>query len=116
MLLSPAVAPGINPDRARKMGGAGQSAMRATAAALGRDTRGCPDAARVGRGSVKGASDTMVTEDNVLNALDKPRKLFSIQQLTDPSGSSDALQTLLMKMRDAGKVAFDIKKGAWRKL
>ncbi len=58
----------------------------------------------------------MVTEDNVLNALDKPRKLFSLQQLTDPSGSSDALQTLLMKMRDAGKVAFDIKKGAWRKL
>ncbi len=46
----------------------------------------------------------------------KPRKLFSIQQLTDPSGSSDALQILLMKMRDAGKVAFDIKKEAWRKL
>jgi len=58
----------------------------------------------------------MMTEDGVLNALDKPRKLFSIQQLTDPSGSSDALPTLLMKMRDAGKVAFDIKKGAWRKL
>jgi len=66
----------------------------------------------VGRASVNGASDTMVTEDKVLNALDKPRKLFSIQQLTDPSGSSDALQILLMKMRDAGKVAFDIKKGA----
>jgi len=67
-------------------------------------------------GIVNGASETMVTEDGVLNALNKPRKLFSIQQLTDPSGSSDALQILLMKMRDAGKVAFDIKKEAWRKL
>ena len=58
----------------------------------------------------------MVSEDAVLKALDKPRKLFSIRQATDPSGSDEALQILLMKMRDAGKLAFDIKKGTWRKL
>ncbi len=58
----------------------------------------------------------MVTEDAVLKALDKPRKLFSIRQVTDPSGSDEALQILLMKMRDAGKVGFDIKKGTWRKI
>ena len=58
----------------------------------------------------------MVTEDEVLRALDKPRKLYSILQVVDPSGSTEPLQILLMKMRDAGKVAFDIKKGSWRKL
>ena len=57
----------------------------------------------------------MVTEDAVLKALEKPRKLYSILQVTDPSGSTDALQVLLMKMRDEGKVKFDINKGNWRK-
>ena len=51
----------------------------------------------------------------MLNALDKPRKVFSILQATDPGGSSEALQILLMKMRDEGKVKIDIKKGNWRK-
>ena len=53
----------------------------------------------------------MVTEDAVLKALDKPRKAYSILQATDPGGSSDALQVLLMRMRDEGKVKFDINKG-----
>ncbi|WP_237479025.1 hypothetical protein [Lichenibacterium dinghuense] len=57
----------------------------------------------------------MVTEDAVLKALDKPRKVYSILQVTDPGGSTDALQALLMKMRDEGKVKFDINKGNWRK-
>ena len=34
----------------------------------------------------------MVSEEAVLKALDKPRKLFSIRQVTDPSGSDEALQ------------------------
>lgn len=57
----------------------------------------------------------MVTEDAVLKALDKPRKLYAILQATDPGESSDALQALLMKLRDEGKVKFDINKGTWRK-
>ena len=57
----------------------------------------------------------MVTEEAVLKALDKPRKLYSILQATDPGGSSDALQALLLRMRDDGKLKFDINKGNWRK-
>ena len=57
----------------------------------------------------------MVTEDAVLKVLDKPRKVYAILQVTDPGGSTEALQILLMRMRDEGKVAFDIKKGNWRK-
>ena len=58
----------------------------------------------------------MVSEDAVLKALDKPRKIYSILQVVEPGGSSEALQILLMKMRDQGKVAFDIKKGSWRRV
>ena len=57
----------------------------------------------------------MVTEDAVLAALDKPRKLYAILQATDPGGSTESLQVVLMKMRSEGKLAFDIKKGTWRK-
>lgn len=58
----------------------------------------------------------MVSEDAVLKALDKPRKIFSIRQAVDPAGSEESLQILLMRMRDSGKLAFDIKKGTWRKV
>lgn len=58
----------------------------------------------------------MVTEDAVLAALDKPRKLYAVLQATDPGGSTESLQILLMKMRSEGKLAFDIKKGTWRKV
>jgi hypothetical protein len=56
----------------------------------------------------------MVTEDDVLKALDKPRAVYALQKLLDPSSkSTDALQDLLMRMRTAGKVKFDINKGNW---
>ena len=58
----------------------------------------------------------MTTEDAVLEALDKPRALYAVQQRVDPSNkSTDALQDLLMRMRAAGKVKFDIKTGKWSK-
>lgn len=59
---------------------------------------------------------SMTREEEVLAALDKPRALYSIQQLVDPSNkSTDGLQELLMRMRSEGKVLFDIKSGRWRK-
>lgn len=58
----------------------------------------------------------MVKEEDVLAALDKPRAIYSLQQRLDPSNkSTDALQDLLMRMRTAGTVKFDIKTGKWRK-
>ena len=58
----------------------------------------------------------MVKEEDVLAALDKPRAVYPLLQLLDPSNkSTDALQELLMRMRAAGKVKFDIKAGKWRK-
>ena len=56
----------------------------------------------------------MTKEDEILAALDKPRAVYSIQMLVDPSNrSTEALQDQLIKMRAAGKVKFDIKKGLW---
>ena len=56
----------------------------------------------------------MINEADVLAALDKPRAVYPLQQLLDPSSeSTDALQDLLMRMRAAGKVKFDIKTGKW---
>jgi hypothetical protein len=58
----------------------------------------------------------MVKEEDVLASLDKPRAVYAIQQLVDPSSkSTDALQDLLMRMRTNGKVKFDIKNGKWSK-
>ena len=58
----------------------------------------------------------MTKEEDVLAALDKPRALYAIQQLVDPSNkNTDALQELLLRMRAAGKVKFDIKTGKWSK-
>jgi hypothetical protein len=58
----------------------------------------------------------MTREEDVLEALDKPRALYSVQMLVDPSNkSTDALQELLMRMRSEGKVKFDIKSGRWSK-
>jgi hypothetical protein len=59
----------------------------------------------------------MTREENVLEALDKPRALYGLQQRLDPSNkSTDALQELLMRMRTEGKVKFDIKTGKWSKV
>jgi hypothetical protein len=58
----------------------------------------------------------MIKEEDVLEALDKPRALYPLQQRLDPSNkSTDALQELLMQMRTEGKVKFDIKSGKWSK-
>lgn len=58
----------------------------------------------------------MVKEEEVLAALDKPRAVYSLQKLLDPSNrSTDALQELLLRMRAAGKVKFDINSGKWSK-
>jgi hypothetical protein len=58
----------------------------------------------------------MIKEEDVLATLDKPSALYSLQQRLDPSSkSTDALQDLLMRMRAAGKVKFDIKTGKWAK-
>ena len=59
----------------------------------------------------------MTTEEAVLEALDKPRALYAVQQRVDPSNkSTEALQDLLMRMRAAGKVKFDIKTGKWSRV
>jgi hypothetical protein len=56
----------------------------------------------------------MTKEEDVLSALDEPSAIYSLQQRLDPSSkSTDALQDLLMRMRAAGKVKFDIKTGKW---
>lgn len=58
----------------------------------------------------------MTNEAEILAALDKPSALYALQQRLDPSSkSTEALQDLLMRMRAAGKVKFDIKTGRWRK-
>lgn len=58
----------------------------------------------------------MTKEEEVLTALDKPRAIYSLQKLLDPSSkSTDPLQDLLMRMRAAGKVKFNIKTGLWSK-
>ena len=58
----------------------------------------------------------MTKEEEVLAALDKPRAIYSLKQLVDPSSkSTEALQDLLMRMRAEGKVKFDIKSGKWSK-
>jgi hypothetical protein len=58
----------------------------------------------------------MTTEDDVLAALDKPRAVYALQKMLDPSSKSgEALQDQLLRMRAAGKVAFDIKSGLWRR-
>ena len=58
----------------------------------------------------------MINEEDVLAALDKPRALYPLQMRLDPSSkSTDALQELLLRMRSAGKVKFDIKNGNWSK-
>jgi hypothetical protein len=58
----------------------------------------------------------MIKEEDVLAALDKPRAVYSLKQLLDPSSkSTDAIQELLMRMRAEGKVKFDINNGRWSK-
>jgi hypothetical protein len=56
----------------------------------------------------------MTKEEDVLAALEKPRAIYSLKQLVDPSSkSTEALQELLIRMRKEGKVKFDINSGKW---
>ena len=56
----------------------------------------------------------MITREQVIQALkEKPQKEFALLKRVNPSGSTDELHDLLMKMRDAGEVKFDIHKGTW---
>lgn len=58
----------------------------------------------------------MPSEEDVLAVLDKPTAVYSLLQRLDPSSkSTDFLQDLLIRMRAAGKVKFDIKTGKWSK-
>jgi hypothetical protein len=58
----------------------------------------------------------MITDDEIVKALDKPRKLYSIQQLVAPSQkNTDELQAALMRLRDQKKVTFDVHSGRWSK-
>jgi hypothetical protein len=58
----------------------------------------------------------MTKEEDLLAILRKPRTFYSIQLRIDPSKkSTDALQELLKRMRDQGKVKFNIKTGRWSK-
>jgi hypothetical protein len=70
----------------------------------------------MGASAEAGKYQVMIKEEDVLAALDKPRAIYSLQQRLDPSNkSTDALHELLMRMRTAGTVKFDIKTGKWRK-
>jgi hypothetical protein len=67
-------------------------------------------------GNIFGNYRTMIREEDVLAALDKPRAVYGLLQRLDPGNkSTDALQDLLMRMRTEGKVKFDIKTGKWSK-
>jgi hypothetical protein len=54
-----------------------------------------------------------LTKERILAALDKPRSTSSVLTVTNPGGSMEEIQTMLMKMRDEGLVKFDINKGKW---
>lgn len=55
-----------------------------------------------------------MTEEKILGALtEKPLKIRALLNRVSPSGSEEELHVLLMRMRDAGKVTFNIKSGAW---
>jgi hypothetical protein len=56
----------------------------------------------------------MINRETIIQALkEKPLKEYPLLMRVDPSGSVDALRDELLKMRDAGLVKFDIRKGLW---
>jgi hypothetical protein len=56
----------------------------------------------------------MITEADILAALDKPRSLYSVKQRVAPDQkNTEELQILLMRLRDDKKVKFDINSGRW---
>ncbi len=57
-----------------------------------------------------------MTKEKIITALDKPRSTLSLRAILNPGGSVEAVQILLMQMRDEGLVKFDIKKGLWHRV
>jgi hypothetical protein len=56
----------------------------------------------------------MITDAEIMAALDEPRKLHSIQKRVAPDQkNTEELQTVLMRLRDQKKVKFDINSGRW---
>ena len=59
----------------------------------------------------------MMTEAEIIAALDKPRTLHSIQQRVAPDQKrTEELQIVLMRLRDQKKVKFDINSGRWSRV
>jgi hypothetical protein len=58
----------------------------------------------------------MITEAEIIAALDEPRKLYAILQRVAPGQKdTEELQILLMQLRDQKKVTFNINSGRWSK-
>ncbi len=58
----------------------------------------------------------MISEAAILKALEeKPMRIQAILARTAPGGSEETLRSILLKMRDAGKVLFNINSGMWTK-
>jgi len=56
----------------------------------------------------------MITEADIIAALDEPRKLYAILQRVAPGQKeTEELQTVLMRLRDEKKVKFNINSGNW---
>lgn len=56
----------------------------------------------------------MIASEKIIEVLkDKPLKEHAILMRVNPSGSTDELHAVLMKMREVGQVKFDIHKGLW---
>ncbi len=56
----------------------------------------------------------MMTEAEIMAALDEPRKLYAILQRVAPGQKdTEELQLLLMQLRDQKKVKFNINTGRW---
>ena len=56
----------------------------------------------------------MITEAEIMAALDEPRKLYAILQRVAPGQKeTEELQTVLMRLRDEKKVKFNINSGNW---
>jgi hypothetical protein len=59
----------------------------------------------------------MITEAEIMAALDEPRKLYAILQRVAPGQKdTEELQLFLMQLRDQKKVKFNINTGRWSRV
>ena len=56
----------------------------------------------------------MITEAEVMAALDQPRLLSAIKNRV--TGNENALHDFLVRLRDEGKITFSIRTGKWAKV